>query len=460
MKVDYKLMGQLADTYQKTLDLAKNISKNRYQYFDDDLRKDHIRFIKRVSRGCQEFKELTKQYPNLKSKKVLQKAPPQEKHPAITCSPRIESKRSGKLSLNNMVEESYRLACKTRTGKGGIRYLTPSPTPTLEKLKNNKSIYTEDSDSEDRPLAYFSLVNGKTEEIDLPSFKECIKGNRRIDSQSEIALEKLRKCTERLGNFEKEINGLEIFCKYNPGVVWNQDKKMLLKLGNNPNNKMSLLRAYNERQVGSSSDESKNVRGFVNKSPTYQKIKVYMPEIVEKRTNTAVPKSIDRTDSLVFNCFDSFHKAKVSANTKTNKILAKMKAERPVYLKTKANLLLKDDEKYKGRIHSFQTLGKLKKVLEKERYLNFTNNKSQIEVYTALLDYLKRCKGMPSQCQITFVEAVRELLEGGWGLSTYKIQQILKTFDHAEQIELAELVSIANDFFDTSTTFVTSEYSI
>ena len=272
MEIDYKLKDQLSDTYQKTLDLAKNISKNRYQYFDDDIHKDHIRFIKSVAKGCREFKELNKRYSSLKSKQILEQDSPQEKKPIINRSSRIQSKRSGKLSLNNMVEESYRLACKTKTGKGGIRHLTPSPTPTLEKLKNNKSVYTESSDSDDKPLAYFSLVNGKTEEIELPSFKECIKGNKRIDSQSEIALEKIRRCKQKLDNFEKKINGLEIFCKYNPGVMWNQDKKMLLKLGSNPSNKMSLLRAYNERQIGSSSDESKNLRRFASKSPPHKRI--------------------------------------------------------------------------------------------------------------------------------------------------------------------------------------------
>ena len=140
---------------------------------------------------------------------------------------------------------------------------------------------------------------------------------------------------------------------------------------------------------------------------------IEMPLIEEKRSASTIEKYFNKDSSLISNCFDAFRQAKINANSKIVQILAKLKAERPIYLRKKANLILADHEKYKGRIHSFQTLEKFKKSVEKERYLNVMKSKSQIGIYTKLLDYLKRSKGMPTQSQISFVEAVRELLEGG-----------------------------------------------
>ena len=460
MDSNLKLKIQLTDTYAKTLELAKSISINRYQFFDDDIHKDHIRFIKNVSKGVKDFRDLDESYTIKKRKPKTNDFFKTEEKLALKQPQKAVSKLSGKLNLTEMIDESYQLACITRTGKGGIRHLTPSPPPIVEKLRNNnKSMYTETSDSEEKPLAYFSLINGKTEEIELPSFRDCIKGNKRIDSQSEIALQKIEKCQKKIGNFEKEINGLEIFCKYNPGVPCNLDKKFLLRLGSNPVNKMSLLKAYNERNIASSSEESKNLRGLRNKHLNIKKNNtIEMPLIEEKRSASTIEKYFNKDSSLISNCFDAFRQAKINANSKIVQILAKLKAERPIYLRKKANLILADHEKYKGRIHSFQTLEKFKKSVEKERYLNVMKSKSQIGIYTKLLDYLKRSKGMPTQSQISFVEAVRELLEGGWSMSTENLDGLLNTYSEYEKDELKDLVKILHEFLENRI-FLTMDYN-
>lgn len=451
MELDTKLKGQLSETYNRTLELAKNISKNRYQYFDEDISEDHIRFLQKVSKGFREFKNIDDKFSSGKESATEQKVKILQEISKNGTNQRILSRKSGKINLSNMVEESYNLARKTKTGKGGIRNLTPSPTPALEKLRNNKSIVTEISEQEDRPLAYFSLINGKTEEIDLPSFKECIRDKQRIDSQSEIALKNIQRCKRKLGNFEKKINGLEIFCKYNPGVLWNHDKKLLLRLGNNPHNKLNLLRSYNERNVGSSSDESGKIIGIRKRTPGHKRTSTtFMPLIEEKvRAESTIPKKKNRKNSLISNCFEGFRQAKINANSKTIQILTKLKAERPLYLRTKASLIISDNEKYEGRIASFQVLSKYKRFVEKERYSNVEKSKSQIQLYTSLLDYLKRTKGMPSQSQIAFVETIREIIEGGWGINAGKIEEIFETFSESEQKELAELLCIICNFFDS-----------
>ena len=457
MEIELKLKGQLSDTYQKTLELAKNISKNRYQFFEEDIHKDHIRFLKSISKGCKDFKDLDERYSKNRRKKAITISPAHpDKKSIIPVGQKIITKKSGKICLDNMINESYQLACRTKTGRGGIRNLTPSPPPVLEKLRNNKPLITEPTDDEEKSVAYFSLINGKTEEIELPSFKDCIKGNKRIDSQSEIALQKIKKCKEKLGNFEKEINGLEIFCKYNPGVAWNNDKNFLLKLGSNPSNKLSVIRAYNERNTITGSEDSKHLKAFRHKSTINKKYISEMPSIIEKKLYSPIQQHLDHQLSMVSNCFEGFRQAKSDANSKTIKILAKLKAERPLYLRTKANLLISDSQRYKGRLNSFQILDNVKKHVEKERYSNLVKCKEQIHIYTKLLDHLKRSKGMPSQSQISFVEAIREMLEGGWGMNQQVLEGILNTYNDIEQQELADLILIVNEFFAKSVDIYTT----
>ncbi|OMJ93854.1 hypothetical protein SteCoe_3043 [Stentor coeruleus] len=447
MEVESKLKGQLSETYQKTLDLAKSISKNRYQYFEDDLNKDHIKFLKNISRGYKEFKELDTKFSKTNSKPEVLLPSKTEERVLPTNKIRSIAKKSGKLTLGSLIDESYRLACRTRTGKGGIRHLTPSPSPIVERLKQSKLNYTEISDSEEKPLAYVSLLSGKTEEIELPSFKECIKGNKRIDSDSEMALKKIDNCRLRLDNFEKEINGLEIFCKYNPGVYWNNDKKLLLKLSSNAANKHTLIKAYNEKNFAGSSEEFMKLRKHkrqTSKSPS-KNLSIQMPEISERRSKSTLQKLSKQKGFLMANCFDSFRKAKLEVNTKTMQILAKLKAERPDYLRQKAALIISDSEKYRGKIHSFQRLEKFKKSVEKNRYSNIIKCKSQVKVYTKLLDYLKKYKGMPSQTLIGFVEAIKEQLEGGWSLSKENIDEIIEIYNEQELNELKEVIKIVID---------------
>ena len=452
MEAEQSLKSQLSDTYHRTLELAKGITRNRYQFFDEEINKDHERFIKRISKGCRDYKELTSKYTKQLVIEKPVKTIQEDYSDYIIKSNLGHSKDSGKLKLSNLVDETYKLAKKTKTGKGGIRHMTPSPPPAITKLRNNKSVFSDYSENDDRPLAYVSLINGKTEEIELPSFRDCIKGNRRIDSDSELVLSKIDKCQENLCNFEKRMNGLEVFCKYNPGVRWNNDKKLLMKLSSNQYNRNALLKAYNEKKPTSSSGSSKrfSVIGNFNKPRTRSPdriTKIQMPLIEEKRSGS-IQQRTSRTNLLQANCVDGFQQIKSNLNTKTLQILAKLRAERPVYLRAKAELILADNESYKGKIHSFQKFESIKKKVEKSRYSFVEKCKSQVKVYTRLLDYLKKYKGMPAAHLISFVETIKELIEGGWALDAGVVNEVLELYTEEEIEDLKPLVELMSEFND------------
>lgn len=446
METETGLKSQIASTYHRTLELAKGITKNRYQFFDEEISKEHTKFIKNISRCYREYKEFSSQFCK-KEESEASSYQPIETNTDYIAKPHLGyGKDSGKLKLGGLIHESYKLARKTRTGKGGIRHLTPSPPPVLRKLRNNKSVYSNPTEADEKPIAYISLINGKTEEIDLPSFKECIKGNRRIDSDSEMVLKRIEKCNEKISNFEKKINGLEVFCKYNPGVRWNNDKKILMKLSSNPYNRNALIKAYNEKKP-CSTVSSKRFSVFGkgrSKSPEKNSL-VQMP-MIEEKSLESVGEGYSRSSVLQEHCFDGFHQAKLALNSKTLQILNKLQAERPSYLRAKAELILADDENYKGKIHSFQKFDNIKKTVEKERYSFVEKCKEQVKVYTKILDYLKKYKGMPSAQMIGFAEAIKELIEGGWTLTRENVEGILAVFNQEEMEDLIPMNNIVEEY--------------
>jgi hypothetical protein len=102
-------------------------------------------------------------------------------------------------------------------------------------------------------------------------------------------------------------------------------------------------------------------------------------------------------------------------------------------------MIMADNEAYKGKIHSFQKFDLIKKKIEKSRYSFVEKSKSQITVYTKMLDYLKHSKGMPASHLISFVEAIKELIEGGWSLDPMTLKDLLALYSAEEQEDLKPL---------------------
>ena len=92
---------------------------------------------------------------------------------------------------------------------------------------------------------------------------------------------------------------------------------------------MSLLKAYNERNIASSSEESKNLRGLRNKHLNIKKNNtIEMPLIEEKRSASTIEKYFNKDSSLISNCFDAFRQAKINANSKIVQILIYIKNQK------------------------------------------------------------------------------------------------------------------------------------
>ena len=60
-------------------------------------------------------------------------------------------------------------------------------------------------------------------------------------------MRKIKQANIVLKKFEKEINGLNIFHDMNPGVLWNGDKEVLIKLKRYPALRKETIRDYNEK---------------------------------------------------------------------------------------------------------------------------------------------------------------------------------------------------------------------
>lgn len=442
MEFHSDLKRQLKETYVNTLTLAKSISKNHAQYFDHGVKQSDVHFLKKISKGYKEFADLTSKYVKPKTTQNFKsQLTTTHKKPKI-LSPKSSLTPSSKERIETIADESYKLACRSKSGFGGIRYLTPSPLPVFEKLKNNKSAISENPETSF--MSYYSLVNGKSEKIELPSFKECIKGNCRVESQSQNTLMKFQNCEQKLVEFERKLNGLENYIKMSPGTAWSPDKRMYAKyaiLGTVQNG----LRGMSDKKlmISNSIDSRRKSDNRLRRTTLLVDPRLAMMAVEEVAKKK---KKIVATDKDLAERFEGFYKAKKNADEKMTEILEKIQVERPVYLRSRANLIISDKEVYKGRIHSFRKLNEMKKIVEHGRYENMKICKKQVQLYINMLDYLKRYKGMPKPCMISFVEAIRELLQGGWKLERSLIDEIYNTYSVEDQADLHELLEIFDKF--------------
>jgi hypothetical protein len=446
MESEQQIKNLITDTYQRTLELATNITKNRFQFFDEEISKEHVKFIKKISKSFRDYRNLSR-----KPTKGLKNQEKLEKTSAHVSGKPKESKKfdkgnKAKSLLDGLIEESYKLAKDTKSGKSGFRNMTPSPPPVIERIRN-KSIMS-DSDSDEKPSTYVNCISGKTEDIQLPSFKEYLKENKG-NSENEKMFKKIEKCQVALGTFEKKINGLEYFCKFNPGVPWNNDKGILMKLAGNQQNKSALIKAYNEKHLSVGSRSSKRTSIFTrlhSLSPD-KKISPKMPSISEK-PQTPKPRLVTKRNNSKIDYLSEIQQAKIDLHTKTVKIFNKIKEERPSKMRDKASLILKDQEKFRGRIKLFKQMDSFKRIVESNKYQKLTKCKSQVKLYTSLLDYLKHYKGLPTPEMIIFVEALKDLLEGGRTITQESLENILQGFEVEKQLELEDLVKIVEKFLN------------
>ena len=159
-------------------------------------------------------------------------------------------KNSGKDKLHISLEERNRYVSGSKAGKL-IKYAEIGPG-ILEKIKTNSSIYSENLpksplNDKSSTITHVSIRTGKVKApLELPSFKDYAISERLKDPK-DVAFEKINKCSKHIDEFSKELDGLEMFVSANPGVRWNNDKKLLLRLQAFPKQAHLIIKAYNDQ---------------------------------------------------------------------------------------------------------------------------------------------------------------------------------------------------------------------
>ena len=434
----------IQEVYSKTLKLAFDLAHNKSWFTNSPPTSKDKKFLKNIYKGYSEHQDLT----DTKKKKIQLNVNSAEssvlsplKHNKTDFLP----KDSGKQRLHRSLKERKDFVSESRAGKHG-KYAIVGPG-ILEKLKiNTSSVTNEDSyrtqNTEKTSLPHVSIRTGRVKAaLELPSFKDYV-NNERTKDFKDVAFDKINRCQKKLEEFKKEMTGLEIFVHANPGVGWNNDKKILLKLNSNPNQKYSIIKAYNESIENSQLklDGRKNrfrharAESHVSKTPGPDN-QFYFPETSKHAFDPV---------ASVENCFTQFRAAREVQNKNLIEIMESLKQNRPVLLSEKAKFILNDQEKFKDRGHSLRKMEEIKKIIDKNHDFRIKKSKGQVGLYDMVMEFLKRKVGGPNECEINFVEIIKEVLEEGWYLEETVLKKITENLEPFEVKELQPLLDFIN----------------
>lgn len=444
---------ELDQAYEKSLKLALAISKSGTKNRDQSL-------ITHIRKNYQDFRDIQGKHIKQRQSVNIKVARPTLAKKSQASS--FSKSEEAKAFLSKSIEESNLNIKLSRAGKSSLRYAENFPNKLLKFSKSNKP---------KSPLPHVSLLNGKTEQpLDLPYYKEYLeKSPERLEEKNQT-LEKIEKCEESLKNFYKSISGMELFCANNPGVPWNNDKKVLHKLFENPNYKGTILRLYNESLYGAKPKVKSNLsrlsliykkhsgsRSSIDSTPfgrsntpiqSFGKPNTPIPSfgnekglvsIQEERPSTAVV--YDSPEIILQRCSDRFLNVKNEENMRLINIFKKIKKNRPWCLKQKGELIMHDSEVYKNKLYTFRKFEAMRKKINSRQEKRLKENKSQAKIYIHLLDQLIEEKA-PSDLEIGFANLIRHILGEGWILSKELISAIEANLSPLESKELSLLISI------------------
>lgn len=178
-----------------------------------------------------------------------------------------------------------------------------------------------------------------------------------------------------------------------------------------------------------------------------------MPIIEEERR----PKSSMRQTPLgedpevvVQRCSSRFKRTQDSENKKLIQIIEKLKSERPAMRKQKANLIIKENEKYKDRMHSINIFNGFKKIVESERSTIFKKSRSQAIIYNSMLTFLKKREMGPTQLELCLIDAIKEFLESGSVITLETIKEIVDVLSVEEKDEIMPLLLVIKPYLEVS----------
>ena len=444
---------ELDQAYEKSLDLALSISKATSKNRDHSL-------ISQIKRNYQEFRDI--QGKHVKNSRSIEVKSPSILVVRKSHISTFSKSGQAKAFLSKSIEESNLNIKLSRAGKSSLRYAENYP----QKITK----FSKSCDKNSHPLPHVSLLNGKTElPLNLPFYKDYVlKSNEKVEEKNPV-MEKIERCEESLKDFYKSINGLELFCSGNPGVPWNNDKKILHKLYENPNYKASIIRNYNDSLHGNNKFRARSTlsrlsliykktssRSSIDSSPLgkaptpaggFGRDKD-LEEILELRPNTA--SVYEDPESILERCSTRFINAKNEENEKLINIFKKIKKNRPWYLRQKGELIMHDDDHYKNKLYTLKKFDMFRKKINSRQEKRLEQNKLQAKIYIELLDVLVN-EVSPSELEISFVNLIRHILEEGWVLSNELISGIVSRLSLQDSQQLTFLVSIIQNYLNSIT---------
>ena len=487
MNKHFNIHEDLRDTIHKSLELAISIKKSNAEITGYPIKPADKKKIVALKRELINFREMIHKY---KGNKLV------SRYKSVTPTPNIKQqtrlitspfspigRAAAKQKLSKSIYEMNQRLLLTKAGKQGSPELTSRDATVPPILKNLRdTLYnTERSNSAfpsrmsvTTPIAHLmdyeniqalphvSILNGKTTPpVHLPTFNQfCKQSNINLTKKAvkQKLFDSLANAENNLKRFYNELDGLEIFIENNPGVKWDHDKKFLLKLKNNPQQRNNLIRSYNDKKKQETKVDVRHSRARTtiasghdspiksmrsSKNSLHDSVRMSplpatmtLPALEEKETVskygfkdpnvTNIEEIFDTVEhmegdiiglnpkTLVDRCTRRFREVKNKQEIKLISILDKLDQERPLTIKQKYELISKNNEKYRDPAHSIKMFDSYKRKIELNRLKRMDINKEQAKLYSELLNIIKEQDKKPTELQLNLLIILKVLIEGGW----------------------------------------------
>lgn len=433
-------VNEQTEVYEKSLNIAKLL------YLNGKRKKNDTSLVNKISRSFRDFlsQQTQKIAVPVEEKLVVQKSVSPIKVKTVQ-SPAPSYKSCLKKSL----QESNQNIKLSRAGKRNVRYSTKIQ-PSIRSLTPCEQL--------EKPLPHVSILNGKlSQPLNLPYYSEYSHSIEIKEELKEAALEGVERCEKTLQNFYKSLGGLELFCSANPGVPWNNDRKVLHKLFDNPSYKLSIIRNYNDTLFGHRNKNALSRMTSAQKRYTLSYSSLdSSPKAQRAASPTSEPKlaaieevrrvktpSLAEPEIILDRCLSRFSHTRCQESQKFVDIFAKLKKTRPWYLRQKWDFIMKDSDKYKNKLDTLMKFKKIKREVDSRQEKRLSENKDQAKIYTELLEMMKNEENV-KEIEVSFVNFLKSVLEEGWLISEELISRVLKQLGNEDQEGLKSILGYLN----------------
>ena len=438
----------LITTLDSTLNLAIGLEKVSSMLFPKRI---SLKGRKRILNINKEIKDLSI-LSNTKPRRIVEekpstsiKRPPKQKKEIVFDSTGKAVKRKLSLSLNEVNQRVIR----SRAGKKSLGdYITEEAqsSPITKELStlhtfancSSPSRFFHSRPTEEKPSPYISLTNGRIEDpITLPTFTEFLEGSgggNVVRKGAEDLKYRIQKATDQIDRLNDALDQKLISLKKQASpMVYHKRGSMLVE-----------SKSYKRDSTVGQTNNQGDLRSIMNQY--YKMPKYYSTPKASKERTLSTPNSLQVTlntdpEESLGDTIKSFYKSKAVENRKLTDILDKIAVERPYYMQKKIELIQKDHEKFKNRLHSIEKFngfrGRVEASKRKKQYRNY----EQGLMYLEILDEFKRKKYEPSDCELLVLGIWKRLVESGWPITSLEFSEILSTLTH-EEIERKEVKNL------------------